>query len=97
MKVLHCSLLLSITKGWRAFKDKIFTVSIFSVGVKNWFLPSNFTPTEKIETVSIFELLMVKFEDALWTKPYSADVKKTSFLRKDVNSRIDKADIIDSY
>ena len=40
---------------------------------------------------------MVKCEDALWTKPYSADVNKTSFLRKDVNSRVDKADIIDSY
>ena len=29
----------------------MYTISIYSVGVKNWFLPSNQTPTERIETV----------------------------------------------
>ena len=31
-------------------KHPSFIVSIFSVGVKDWFLPSNLTPIEKIET-----------------------------------------------
>ena len=29
------------------------TILIFSVGVKNWFLPSNQIPTERIETVCL--------------------------------------------
>ena len=41
----------NIAKHGAIFNYHYYTVVVFSVGVKNHFLPSNQTPTERIETV----------------------------------------------